>query len=340
MPCTTPARFPALRIAAWLLLLAFGTQACSTDPIQGHIVTTDAGNDTKKAFGNGSLDSSLGGDAKAGSPDASSATDVVTKREIIVLLNTDLPQVMAPNGLLPIAAKIVDYALGSPASDVEINWEVVENQGMNGPGLGNVDIPFTITDGKGLTSNVFRANKSPSVSYKIKVSCEGAEDVFIDIGVTDTPKGTIRVTMVYDNQVVLGQVDVRIMPVPFTCASFKPVSPPGTFIGSKTTLLEDKPEFQNLAADKKYGVYVIGKDPDNHLTAAGCADAILVLDKQTTDVTVTVQTLALLASGPYDMVNHFDFTGAIPGNLGKILDTAVQIFYDPGAFIIAQVKNL
>ena len=45
-------------------------------------------------------------------------------------------------------------------------------------------------------------------------------------------------------------------------------------------------------------------------------------------------------SGVYDMVNHFDFTGAIPGKLGQILDTAVQIFYDPGAFIIEQVKNL
>ena len=130
------------------------------------------------------------------------------------------------------------------------------------------------------------------------------------------------------------------MPMPFTCASFKPVWPPFGFIGSKAAFLGDKPEFNDLAASKKYGVYVIAKDGANHLAAAGCADGILVVDGQTTDVTITVKTLTLLASGSYDMVNHFDFTGAIPGQLGQILDTAVQIFYDPGAFIISQVKNL
>jgi len=325
-----------------VLLCSFTVQACSDQVVQGTIVATDAKNDTGKP-GFGGQDVSLAGDGGSkdgGALQTDAAEDAVTKREIIVLLNTSLPTVIGPTAVLPIQAKVIDYGVGSSVEGLPVFWDIVANNGVNGPGQGGLDSGNTFTDTKGLTGNVFRANKSPAVAYKLKLSCEGAEDVFVDITVTDTPKGHIRVTMLYDNQVPLGQVLVRVMPAPFTCASFKPVLPPQNFLLSKTTLLEDKPEFQHLAADKKYGVYVIGKDADNHLTAAGCADAVLVLDKQTTDVTVSVQVLPLLASGPYDMVNHFDFTGAIPGNLGKILDTAVQIFYDPGAFIISQVKNL
>ena len=187
---------------------------------------------------------------------------------------------------------------------------------------------------------MFRANKGLLQSYKLKIACEGAEPVFVKIDVTDTPKGSIRVSMAYDNQIAINQVTVRLMPMPFTCASFKPIYPPAGFVSSKGSFLTDKPLFEGLPADKKYGVYLIAKDANNHLAAAGCADGVLVLNGQTTEVTVTVKTLALQASGPYKMVNQFDFTGAIPGQLGQILDTAVQIFYDPGAFIISQVKNL
>jgi hypothetical protein len=328
------------RTTAAVLLCAFLAQACSDQVVQGTIVFTDAKADGGKG---------LFGDAKANAPDAGTTAptpqddsddDVEIKREIIVLLNTDLPQVIGPTTKLQINARVIDYALGSPADNVVVTWKISENQGLNGPGPGLLQAENTATDQAGKTGNVFDPQKGPAVNYKIELSCEGAEPVTVEITVTDTPKGHIRVHLTYDNQVPLGQVIVRVVPSPFTCASFKPTQPSNNFIGSKTGFVSDVPEFQNLAADKKYGVYVIGKDLDGHLTAAGCADAILVVDKQTTDVTVTLIVLPLLATGQYDMVNHFDFTGAIPGQLGKILDTAVQIFYDPGAFIISQVKNL
>ena len=141
---------------------------------------------------------------------------------------------------------------------------------------------LTVTNNKGLAGNVFRANKSPAVDYKVTIGCEGAESVSFHISVTDTPKGNIRVTIDYDNQVSIGQVAVRLMPSPFTCSSFKPVFPPAGYVGSKSAFLTDKVDFKYLAADKKYGVYIIAKDTNNHLAASGCADGILVIDKQTT----------------------------------------------------------
>ena len=334
-----------LRWLAVLVLTAFGPIACGTEYVQGIVVVTDAGTDSNIGFVGSDVDNTGAGnaDATGGEQDGAGDTaeeDAETKREIIVLLNTDVPQVLPPNGVLPVNVKVVDYTLGSPASGVAVFFEIIENNGLYGQGAGTFDSMMTGTDQKGLTGNVFRANKSPAVNYKVRVSCEGADPVEFEIAVTDTPKGHIRVTMDYDNQVAIGQVTVRLMPSPFTCSSFKPVYPPAGWVGSKAAFLSDKVDFKDLPADKKYGVYLVAKDPTNHLVAAGCADGILVIDKQTTAVTVTVKTLTLLASGPYDMVNHFDFTGAIPGQLGQILDTAVQIFYDPGAFIISQVKNL
>jgi hypothetical protein len=327
--------------AAVLLLLAFGVQACSDGVVHGNVYIPDAGKtDAPKQFSGdiGFVDGALaqpdGTEADAGDQ------DIAVKREIILMLNASIPQVIAPAAVLPIYAKVIDYSVGAPASAVPLFWEIIANDGINGPGKGALDSQNTFTDSNGLSGNVFHANKSPSTGYKIRISCEGAPPVTVDISVTDLAKGSIKVKMLYDNQVPLGQVTVRLMNAPFTCASFKPVSPPDVFLASLGSTLNDTPQFDNLPADKKYGVYVLGKSLDNHLTAAGCADAVLVVDKQTTEVTVTLTTLPLLASGAYDMTNHFDFTGAIPGNLGKILDTAVQIFYDPGAFVIEQVKNL
>ncbi|MCO4761149.1 MAG: hypothetical protein KC502_06565 [Myxococcales bacterium] len=327
-----------LQLSAFIVLITFGLASCGTEYVNGTVVMADGTSDTGLSFIGSDVGAGATTDAAGDAGAASDAEgDIETKREIIVLLNTQQPQVLAPNGLLPVNIKVIDYSLGAPAAGVAVFYEVVENL-SNGPGT--FDSMMTGTDNKGLTGTVFRANKGPMQQYKVKVSCAGADPVFFQVKVTDTPKGNIRVTMNYDNQLQIGQVTVRLMPMPFTCASFKAIYPPAGYVGSKSSFLADKPKFSDLQANKKYGIYLVAKDASNHLAAAGCADGILVLDQQTTEVTVTVKTLALQAAGPYDMINHFDFTGAIPGTLGKILDGAVQIFYDPGAFIVSQVKNL
>ncbi len=331
---------PTTRLLASVLVLCLTLQGCGDEFISGIVVSADAQSD-------GGTPSFSGQD---GTPTRHTDTGpAVTppprnralKREIIPLLNNSVPQVIGPNAVLPINVKVIDYTSGGPAKGIAVLFEIEQSQSaQGGGGQGTLDAMATATNDMGLTGNVFRANKDPLVHYKLKISCEGAQSVFVMVHVTDTPKGRIRVTLTYDNQVQIGQAIVRVMPVPFTCTSFKPIYPTGGYVASKATFLGDKPEFNGLAANKKYGLYVIAKDTNGHLAAAGCADGILVIESQTTEVTVTLKTLTLLAAGPYDMVNRFDFTGAIPGQLGKILDTAVQIFFDPGGFIIAQVKNL
>lgn len=322
---------------AWLTLLLFGLQACS-DEVQGGILVPadtsafkfDAKSDTAKP------DVPPGSDIE----EEDEEQDIAIKRELIPMFDILNPTVVGPSANMTFVFKVIDYSVGGPAANVPVLWEQTYNDGLNGPGTGSLDSLNTFTDDKGVTGNVFHANKNPAVDYCYRVSAEGAESVDFCVSVTDTPKGNIEVGLEYDNGVPLGTVLVRVVPSPFTCASFNPVFPTQNFTASKSTFLSDKPVFESLAAEKKYGIYVIGTDPSGGLAAAGCADGIYVIDKQTTGVTVSLKTMVYQASGTYDMVNHFDFTGAIPGQLGQIIDTAVQIFYDPGAFIIEQIKNL
>ena len=330
---------------ALLLTLSLLGQACS-DTVQGGIILpADAKSDSTglKFDGKGSDagDGVAVEDADEGF-DAINQGDVACHRVIIPQFDTSKPLELAPSGTpYPMFVTVVDYAAGGPAGSIPVTWEVIENNGINGPGPGTLGNQVSATDDKnGATYNTFNPNKGPSVNYKIKISAECADPLLVDIAVSDLPAGNIDVKILYDNQIPLGDLTVKLVQAPFACASFKPILPPATTLGSMVGSISQVFSFKKLPSEKKYGVFILGKDLAGHLAAAGCADGILVNDKSTTTVTVTVTVLPLQAAGPYDMINHFDFTGAIPGQLGQILDTAVQIFYDPGAFIIDQIKNL
>jgi hypothetical protein len=327
-----------------LVTISILGQACS-DTVQGGIImAADSHGDAKYKFDSKNLDGSTDDDVNIDDPDILFGdANVGCKRVIIPQLDITTPLALPANNTpAPIYVTVVDYAAQGPASEVPVKWEIVENDGINGKGPGALGSMVSVTDDKnGATYNTFNPNKGPATHYKIKLSTECAEDVFIDIQVAALPTGKIEVKLLYDNQIPLGNIVEHIVPAPFACASFKAILPPTNYVASKTTYFGDVSQIYGpLPAEKKYGVFVIGKDLAGHLAAAGCADAVLVNDQQTTTITIQLSVLPLQASGQYDMINHFDFTGAIPGQLGQILDTAVQIFYDPGTFIIEQIKNL
>jgi len=104
-----PRRNSPLTVAAtWLTLIAF-TAACGTQEVAGIVVYPDGG----AADGGAKFAPKGGADVGSGQQQdafsaAEDAADVQTKREIIVLLNNTIPQVIAPNGLLPINVKVID----------------------------------------------------------------------------------------------------------------------------------------------------------------------------------------------------------------------------------------
>ena len=276
------------------------------------------------------------GSDKPGDPGA-----VGAMREIVLLHDTSKPIHLSITDQLLIQAKVIDYIAGGPAPDVLVSYEIVE-----GPDVGG-DATLTAlqatTNPSGEVGVTFRANHVPDIHYTVELSANGAEPVQIELFVTDAPKGDIRVALNYEGPISVKNVHLRLFPGDFTCGQFNPINVPDNVIADNTLLglgLEDEVVWTDLAAAEKYTVVATAQSPAGSLAAAGCIDGVVVIAAEENSVTLTMYLLTLNPTGIYDTVNVFDFTGAIPGELGMLVDQIVLLFNNPGKFLIDQIKVL
>ena len=282
----------------------------------------------------------LGDDAAGGGKDdGPPATGAL--REIILLHDTSLPIQLAITEQLLIQAKVIDYSRSGPAEDVLVSFGIVE-----GPAEGG-DATLTATQANtnplGEVGVTFRANYVANVHYTVELNANGAEPVQLELFVTDAPKGDILVNLVYEGPISVKNVHVRLFPGDYTCGQFNPTNVPANVIADNTLLglgLESQVVWTDLAAAAKYTIVATAQSPAGSLAAAGCLDGVVVIPAEENTVTLTMFLLTLNPTGTYDTVNVFDFTGAIPGQLGELVDQIVLLFNDPGKFLIDQIKAL
>lgn len=262
--------------------------------------------------------------------------------EIIFLHDISKPIDVQINEELPILVKAIDYDSGGPAAGATLSFAIVNATGVGAPGDADLETEAVITDEDGLASVVFRGNSAADVLYTVEVTANDAKPKTIQIRVGNPPTGDLRVTIVYEGAIPLQQVKVQLLEGNISCNVFNPVKPPQITVAEKTVLSPDsKPIFKSLTANKKYTVVATAlKSPDGGLAAAGCQDAVYVEPDIENQTTLKVFVLALNPAGLYDLSNVFDFTGAIPGQLGDILDELATLFYNPGKFLIDQIKKL
>lgn len=264
--------------------------------------------------------------------------------EIILLHDTTIPVNVLIQDEFTIRAKVVDYAQGSPAGDVEVGFEIVENVGMGGmAGDATLASKVAYTSEAGEVSNKFRANYVGDVTYTVRVFTEGAEDKFLDVLVSDTPKGSIEVHLDYEGPININTIKVKLMPKSFICGQFKPTANYAGSLADKTVLgIDDKPVFDALAGGSHFTLIATAKSPTGALAAAGCKDGVFVVANEKTPTTLTLHILPLNPTGNYDVDNFFDFTAALSelGTVGEVIQGIVTLFNDPGKFLIDQIKNL
>lgn len=261
-------------------------------------------------------------------------------REIVLLHDTSAPTQVTITQNLLIQAKVVDYAQSGPAAGVPVFYEIIEN---DGGGDATLTTAQAYTDDSGVVGVTFRANLVSNVHYKVQLSADQAQPVALEIFVVDTPKGDIEVELNYEGPISVKNVHVRLFEGGYTCGQFNAVNVPEGPLGEKTLLgigAGSSVEFKDLPEAKKFTVVATAQSPSGSLAAAGCLDGIVVLPEQSNKVTLTMYLLVLNPAGFYDAVTVFDFTGAIPGQVGDIIDEVVLLFNDPGKFLINQVKNL
>lgn len=261
--------------------------------------------------------------------------------EIIFLHDISTPLYVQANGELEILVKAIDYSTGGPAENIALSWSIVEATGFGAPGDAEMGQSVTFTDENGFSSVDFWPNLTPEVTYTVEVVAEDGTAKTIQVEVGNPPLGDLKVWMEYEGPVVLNSITVTVVDGSFKCSNFNPIAPPVEFFGEKTVLnTASKPLFKDLDGDKKVTVVAVAKGPNGTLAGAGCEDAVYIEPDSTNDITLELFVLTLNPSGTYDLNNTFNLMGSIPGQLGDVLDTLTTLFYNPGQFLVDQIKNL
>ncbi|MFO0748655.1 MAG: hypothetical protein U1F43_23785 [Myxococcota bacterium] len=289
----------------------------------------------------------IGGDDTAvgdsAAPDTSTNPDTdqppVGGREIIVLHDTTqaLNVPVTQNQLLRV--KVVDYGSSGPAADASVHFSIV-TRGDGGDASLSAESAYT--DASGIAAVTFRSNQKADVAYTVEVTSPDADPVRFDLYVADSPRGNLTVNLAYEGAIAVKNVHVRLVSGQFTCSQFNAVRPPEDVIADKTVLGVGQGEvsWPNLPDAQRFTVFATAEAQNGHLAAAGCLDGVVVVAHQTNTVTLSLYVLTLNPTGLYNSTTVFDFTGAIPGQLGDLVDEISTLFTSPGTFLIDRIKDL
>lgn len=258
----------------------------------------------------------------------------------IVFLVED-PLIVPAGGAAKVTVLVLDYDDGRPAADAHI---VLHLEPLDG-GDGSLDAGSVFTGANGRAEFRFRANTAAPAEYRVTATAVGARsDASLNIRVEAHPKGALRVQLTYDGSLPLTDIQIGLVEAQgFQCSQYYPPAPPAA-LESRTVLSITSPPtlFEDLPAGTYYSVWVTAKSRSTgtnllRLTAAGCADGAYVEVDSESLITVDLYDLVLNPAGLYDMISVFDFTDAIPGEVGEIINLIVDAFWDPGKFVFDMV---
>ena len=278
-------------------------------------------------------------------PDWKERGDEHGRYEIIILDDTTSPLQLLVGEHRTVTAKVLDYKLQKPAAFYPVVYEVVASEPeCEVDSCGNFLVKEGMTNEDGIVQVTFEGGEIPDVLYDIELRGKDAYGDEWQIQVNPVPTGTIRINLAYDGPVPIHAIKVRIMHGSYSCQQFNPVYPWIDDLDLEKTVagIGSSVTKEELGLGETYLVFATAMGPSEHLTAEGCVDAIHLIPAidGITDVTLELNIVTLNPAGTYDATSTFDFTGAIPGEVGDIINLVVSLFYDPGAFIIDMVKTL
>lgn len=267
--------------------------------------------------------------------------------QIILLHDTALPQPLQVGGHLPVKAMVIDHLYNQPADNYPVSYHVLASDPQcDDPNeCGHFLAKEGFTNNIGEVALTFEAGNVGDVLYSVELSGAHAIPDGMDVLVTPPPTGTLIVQLAYEGPVTITDINVRVMHGFHSCQNFNATKPWTEDLDYQKTVsgLASTPKAENLLVAQSYLVFATAKTAGGgHLAAAGCSDAvhILPIEEGETKMTLKLYVLTLNPAGTYDTVNQFDFTDAIPGQAGEIINLIVDLFYDPGKIIIDLVKEL
>ena len=188
----------------------------------------------------------------------------------------------------------------------------------------------TNTDMSGYARVTFYAGEEVR-GYEVEVShAEAPTTVSFDLDVLDLPTGGLTIRFDYQGPVALDQVELYLVDQPTICDVVYYLAPPdGVVLSQNGLTTNDRFEARALPAGERYGVVARARTADGgSLAAGGCVGDLRIVEGEARQVTVSLLLLPLNPAGQFEMINHFNFTDAIPGQVGDVIDGLLRFFGD------------
>ena len=188
----------------------------------------------------------------------------------------------------------------------------------------------SITNESGFAKVSFYAGNQLG-DYEIEVMHDQANiPVRFDIEVLDLPSGSLTIRFDYQGPVSLDQLEVYLLEDSDYCDFAQYLVPPENVVLSESGLtVNNFFAIDPLPAGRRYSVLVRARSSINGtLAAGGCTDDLRVAEDENLEIGVSLLLLPLNPSGEYELINYFDFTDAIPGQVGQVIEGLVRFFGD------------
>ncbi|MFH1532671.1 MAG: hypothetical protein ABIK09_18245 [Pseudomonadota bacterium] len=288
-----------------------------------------------------------GGDSMVPEEDLSPGADIIEGTRYLIVLKEDTsqPLELIVGDHYPVKARVWDNWNDQDAAWVDVTYLVMaaDPECEEAPPCGQFLVKQAQTNADGEVSVTFEAGEVAGELYDVKVTAQNAIPDAMQILVSDPPEGILRLTLQYEGAVPIHEIKLHLMKGPASCQSFDPLSP---WIGDDVVQEKVVSSIASVAVfdpqdiETTWVVFAMAKGPTDTLAAKGCLDNVHLLpeDEGVTEATLQLHLMPLNATGIYDTTNVFNFTGAIPGEAGLIIDTVVNLFTDPGVVIIDLIK--
>jgi len=270
------------------------------------------------------VDVTAGPDSTQPGPDVSDEPRPEDWCEIIPLHDISAPLTVNVGGSITIHVKVIDHMQNAPAPNVAVAYEIVEVTDLLGnPAQGDAQLEASIayTDEYGLIHNTFSAGTVGDLEYKVELTADCGEPVTLDIIVTDSPCGCIKVELSYEGELdpsALHDIKVHVLPSDYTCDKLHAEKDVPPSIGDKTIMdLYGTTQFDCVPSGNYYTVYAKAKGPKFEgqevacVVSDGCDDGVFVQPDKCRKVKLPLYLVTLNPTGCYDSVDKFDLSKVI-----------------------------
>jgi len=257
------------------------------------------------------------------------------------------------NSFLTLTVKVIDYASAGLAVDYPVTFTLEPDPEDLNPPAGQTPAELTtfiaLTNEKGEARVTFKSNTMVGQEYLVTAWGDYALPAQQKVYVTDVPTGDLKVVLkngTTDPSTGTAAYNFNNIRVTLfqgsVCDNLSPVHEPYGYLQDFSVVSMSNPvNFNHLPVEGvTYTVFATALGANGHLAGSGCVEDIILQPDTVNTRNLEINLLNLNPTGCYDAVNEFDFTDAIPGQVGEIIGLMVDLFYDPGTFIFDMTMKI